>query len=502
MNVVSVCAAAGIIGVGVCSALGDPAETVLPFEEHAALASLPERLEEAMDTFHGSGVAAVVIDGGKVYGWFGGHRDPVERLPADADTMFYIASVTKTYTAACVNALADDGVIDLDRGIESYLPRFEPATNEHEGPIPVRKLLTHEAGISVPGLGILDAYTGDITEDRFYTLLSTFGEAVPGPSYDNENLTTAGRVIDAATGESWKGVMDRRLFDRVGMTRTTAYASEAFADGNVAVPAYWDDERRRHGYAPRKFDEVMHAAGGIMTSGRDAARWMLFSMGDGTWEGNRVLSERHARDAVTLQAKLRSPVTDGPFEVNGYGHAWEIGEHGGQRIAFHSGGYMGGFAAFFILFPESGKGLAVMGSGMELAAGVPALAMEACVEALSGVPVAQSDYERGVQMVEQGGLADTRYRPRSPRIRELRCAPDCFGVFEHELWGTITVKPERGRVSVSFGKLPLQTSVDQGDLRVEGPVGRGAHLRYDAEEDAYFSQFAPGEPEAFRRVGG
>lgn len=212
-----------------------------------------ERLVEIMEKLHVPGVAVAVVRGDKtIYVDAVGERDVDEHLPVTPDSIFYIASITKTFVATAIVSLIDEGKIELDAPVKRYLPRFELADPEATKSITIKDLLTHAKGIDCDAVVWLDAYTGEITEDRFYHWLS---QATPKSSheYTNVHFTLLGRVVESVTGKSWKDFLDERVFKPAGMTRSTCYASKMYGQSDAGIPA----KRTGDGYASSPFRKTM-----------------------------------------------------------------------------------------------------------------------------------------------------------------------------------------------------------------------------------------------------
>ncbi len=337
-------------------AFGTPAAAPPTIREVAEFEGLYDRWVEAMDGLGVPAFAVAVVKDGRLYALDAmGPRDTETGAPIDGDTIFYIASITKTYLAAGIVALAEEGRIDLDAPVRSYLPLFALADEEATSTVTVRDLLCHRPGIDSGPIVYLDAYTGQITEDRYYRWL---GRVTPSGSvqYSNVHFTLLGRVIEAVTGESWKDYLQQRIFEPAGMSRTTAYASRMYGDPNAAVPLILT----ANGWVPsrvRKTDRTMHAAGGMGTTARDAARWIELQFGGGSIDGATVLTEASVADMHAFQSKLEEP-RGRIRRREGFGLGWHRGTFRGRPYLTHGGGYVG--AATHVSFlPEHGIGVVV-----------------------------------------------------------------------------------------------------------------------------------------------
>ncbi len=255
------------------------------------------RWAEVMDEFDVPGMAVAIVQDGRILAieTFG-MRAPGEAGsdggPAPTPgTIYYIASITKTYLATAVCALADDGKLSLDDPVGKHLPRFAlanaPGGSARE--ITIRDLLCHRPGIGkAEPIVTLDAFTGEITEDRYYRWLATVqpsGET----AYSNVHFTLLGRVVEAVSGMSWRDYLDERVLEPAGLTRTTGYASRMYGDPDCALPMERVEGEWRV-CRLKKTDHTMHAAGGLGASATDAARWLMLHMNDGEIDGKRVIS--------------------------------------------------------------------------------------------------------------------------------------------------------------------------------------------------------------------
>ena len=161
----------------------------------AKLAELIPVWEEALADLRVPGLAIAVVRGNEVLlARAFGQRDVESDRPANADTMYYIASSTKSFVALAVQILAEEGRVDLDAPVARYLPRFRLASEEATAAITVRDLLSHRQGLRHNAITQAEAYTGLFDEDLYYRLLA---EVEPGGAFDYTNLhfTLLGRLI-------------------------------------------------------------------------------------------------------------------------------------------------------------------------------------------------------------------------------------------------------------------------------------------------------------------
>lgn len=318
-------------------------------------ADLVPRWKQAAEAFGAHSAAVIVVKSGQVVhleAW--GSTDVAGTAQATPDTRYYIASITKTYTALAISLLEEQGKLKVSDPVRKYLPWFKLAKNESKGEITLQDLLSHSPGIQCAEAVLLDAYTGEITEDRFRHWLALSGTASGRTSYTNVHYTLLGRVIEQVTGKSWAQAMDDLVFRPLGLSKTTASASVAFRDG-AAVPVIRLGSEVRVAQ-PLKTDQTMHAAGGLFTTPRDFAAYL------------QALTSDHPLLSKDLKRRMFTQVSqfgpEGAIRIlSGFGRAWHTGSYRKLTpFVTHLGGYRGA-AAMIAVLPERGIGVAIMATG-------------------------------------------------------------------------------------------------------------------------------------------
>src|SRR5437762_6797639 len=156
------------------------------------------------------------------------------------DTVFPLASISKTVTTTAVMRLVEQGLIDLNAPVRKYLPDFRVADEAASREITIRHLLTHTSGFE----GQLSATDyGDETLARFVASLSMNMQlAPPGAawSYNNAGFGVAGRVIEVVTGKTFREAIGNHVFGPLGLagaySRVSDIVVNRFAVGHVEAP--------------------------------------------------------------------------------------------------------------------------------------------------------------------------------------------------------------------------------------------------------------------------
>jgi len=421
------------------------------------LAHFHHRLLHIQSELRVPGIALAVVKNDKVvYTDAVGERDTQKHLPMTPDTISYIASITKTYVGTAIILLFNDGKIDLNAPVKKYLPRFKLADPKATESITIRDLLTHAKGINSKEIVWLDAFTGQINDDRYYHWLA---EVVPKGSheYTNVHFTLLGRVIEAVTGQTWQEYLQERLFTPTGMTRTTCYASRMYGDANCAIPSI----RSGDGFKPapvRKIDSVMHAAGGIGSSVNDMARWIRLHLNGGSIDGTTIFPKKLADQMQALQVKADSPLPSWlPHQREGHGFAWAVGNFRGHRLLDHGGGYTGASATISFL-PKEKIGVAVVAN---VSGPIPELVSLEIYDRLLGtsgpdlLPRFKQMVDRSVKR-EEKKKKNQKPMPNIAETGSLSLPAQVYaGDYENEDWGVIQIRYENGKIVGTQGNLTL-----------------------------------------------
>lgn len=331
---------------------------------------------------HLPGLAYGVVAAGRlVYAGATGHADLATAAPADAGTLFRIASMTKSFTAAAILQLRDAGQLALDDPVARHIPELAAlAYPTTDSPVlTVRHLLTMAAGWPE------DNPWGDrqlaLDDPAFARLLAAgvpFANA-PDVHYEYSNLgyMILGRIVAQVTGMSLQAYVDAHLLQPLGMTascwnvetsngRTMDRTVEhTVAKGYRRVDGAWVEDALA--LAPSAGDAA--AFGGLYTSVHDLAKWVAFWLE--AWpardDAETPVLRRSTRREMQRCANLRLPVSGAHpvgaptrYEAGGYAYglfAWLSSDLG--RIVGHAGG-LPGFGSHMLWLPDHDVGVVAL----------------------------------------------------------------------------------------------------------------------------------------------
>jgi CubicO group peptidase (beta-lactamase class C family) len=265
-------------------------------------------------------------------------------LPVTTHTLFQIGSTTKTVVATAVMRLVEQGVIDLNEPVRTYLPDLKLENEDVARRVTMWHLLTHTGGwvgdyFDDTGDGT-DALERIVAEMAHLQQLTPLGEVW---SYNNSGFHIAGHVLSVLTGKEFEDAITDLVLDPLDMTESFFFANDVitrrFAVGHITV----DDIPRiaRPWYLPRG----THPAGGINSTVLDQLKYARFHLGDGTApDGTRLLS------VASMQA-MQGEESQAGGEIDWVGLPWLLRDVGGTRLVTH-GGATNGQKSAFVLVPE------------------------------------------------------------------------------------------------------------------------------------------------------
>jgi CubicO group peptidase (beta-lactamase class C family) len=316
--------------------------------------ALADRVEAAMAMYLVPGVAVGVLDPDGPRTWSFGVTNVDHPLPVDADTVFEIASITKTMTATVAARLAAEGKLDLDAPVRRYLPEFRVADPTVSETVTVRDLFTHTAGWF--GEYLAPTGRGDDAIAKGIGIMSALEQLAPVGvfSYNNVSLVVAGRIIEIVSGRPYRDAVRELLFAPLGM------AHSAFDPADVLYERLAAGHTVRDGAPERARGRLSESTngdpvGGVRSTVNDLLRYARFHLGDGTApDGTRLLPG-------TALAAMREPrVRMGP--VGHVGLAWFLEDRGGTRLASHGGATVAHMSQL-ALVPERGAAIVILTNG-------------------------------------------------------------------------------------------------------------------------------------------
>ena len=333
----------------VCADLFHSSPVVGPQAADAKFEQIAALVSQKMTEYGVPGVALGIVKNGQVVTRGFGVTNVDDPQPITPETVFPLASISKTVAATAIMRLVEQGTLDLDAPLQRYMPEFRVQDAETSRRVAVWHLLTHTPGWEGQ-LTAADRGTETLAEFAATTMRELPQLAPAGEvwSYNNAGFTLAGRLIEVVTGQSIHDAIRNLVFQPLGLTRAFTRLED------VVTHRFSVAHRTQNGkpVVSRPYSRSSSVtAGGVSMSLNDLLSYAAFHLGDGTAGGQRVLS----RASLDLMRTPRVP-KKGTDEDMGLG--WHLRKVGGVVTAAHGGTL--GHILLLELVPERNLAFAIL----------------------------------------------------------------------------------------------------------------------------------------------
>jgi len=423
------------------------------------LAQLPPELDAYIENARVAsgtpGLAVTIVRDGKLVVAKGyGVRELGKSERVDENTMFDIASLSKSFTAAAIATLVDDGTIRWDDPVRRWLPQVEFGDSCRTASVTIRDLLSHRTGVE-PGnfmFRISNYSTAEVLRRIRY--LKEREPFRTGMVYNNVTFTAAGEAAAVAAKMPFSDLVRARIVEPLGMRDSTVGIEHTLAANHASPHALVGGV---HQAIRNKKAMNILPANAVNSTAKDIARWLLFHLGDGTWEGKRIVSSEAMREMHSPQTII--PTTPEMREARGvhffagYGLGWQVMDFRGHPMLWHSGS-ADGMPVYMAILPADKIGVAVMTNSWEAGTLHGALAsriLDTLLEVKeprdwAGDTIAANQRASARAAEESAALEKTRIAGTSPS-RPL----DAYaGTYVDPLYGDLVVTRDGDHMTLQF----------------------------------------------------
>lgn len=331
--------------------------------------SIDKYIEQSRKDWNVPGLAVAIVKDGKVdlskgYGLIElGKKEKV-----DENTQFAIASNSKAFVASCIAKLVDEGKLSWKDKVRDYLPYFSLYNDEFvSAAVTIEDLLCHRVGLGTYS-GDVIWYKSDKSPEEIIKRAGSVREAFEfrdGYGYSNLMFIAAGEVIRKVTGVPWEEYVRENFMNPLGMSNTVISISDL--SENAATP---HKPTLENGTVPIKWAswDNSSAAGGILSSGSDMAKWMMMNLNGGVWSGDTLLDKEQQNLLWTphnnyfLGERAKASIPGRHF--SGYGLGWGVMDYHGNLVVSHGGGYDGMYSRVMMV-PDQKLGVVILTNSME-----------------------------------------------------------------------------------------------------------------------------------------
>jgi CubicO group peptidase (beta-lactamase class C family) len=480
---------AGLAGAAaICAANGAGAQDRAAFG--AAMDAFAQRAMQRVEAAPGLAVAVVDQDG-LVHAAGFGVADVATGAPVTADTRFYIASATKSFTALSFAAMARRGEVDLDAPLADWAPPSGVQT-DIAARVTLTDLLSHRSGVDNAPIAFRVAYSGDWTPEVLWRLTAEtqpkdtpYGQFV----YANSGYNLATVLSERRWGRDWREMVEDEVLTPLGMRDTTARIDEARASGAVVAAGHFGRLPGQPERSPlQKTDATMQSAGGLISTANDMAIWLEAQINDGRVDGRQVFPAGLV--ASTHVSRVDQAADFGPYVRTGYGLGWQVGRYGDDLLIHHFGNFSGS-RAHVSFMPGRRQGVAVMVNEDAFAGDLADVIANYAYDWFAGLPDIDAVHDARLDALiaerdrRRTGIAGAM-ATRVARSRTLSLPNAAYvGDYVNPAYGTLTIREAGERLSVAIGVQQVLADylTESEGLRVElTPFrGEGVVFRLDAE---------------------
>ena len=432
---------------------------ILLFFSVTVQAQLPPELdayiEKARRDFDVPGIAVTVVQDGRVLATKGyGVRQLGKPERVDENTMFDTASLSKSFTAAAIATLVDEGKMRWDDPVRRYLPYVEFSDPYRTAIVTIRDLLAHRVGVEAGNWMMrISSYSTEevLRRMRFLEEREPFRTSM---LYSNIGYTAAGEAAAVAAKTSFVDLVRTRLLEPLGMRDSTAGVEHTLAANHASPHAVIAGKQ-----VPIRNKKAMSIlpANAVNSTAKDMAKWLLFSLGDGTWEGKRIVSAEAMSEMQSPQSII--PTTPqmraarGVHFFGAYGLGWQVMDFHGHKMLWHSGN-ADGMPVYMAILPAEKIGVLVMTNSW--AAGTLHGALASRI--LDTLLQEKEPRDWAAELLEANRKANARAaeeqaateKARIPNTKPSRPIDAYAGTYTDTLHGDLVVSHSDGRLTLQF----------------------------------------------------
>ena len=414
------------------------------------VAELDAFITKALKEYQVPGAAIAVVRDGKAVLLKGyGVRDVTKQGVVDENTIFQLASVTKTLTAAAAATVVDQGKLDWDKPIFNYLPEFVGYDPYMTRWLTERDLLAQRTGWPAFTGDQLDSFGYDRAEIlrrlRFFKPRYSLRDVA---QYSNPGFFVAGEVAARASKQSWNDLVEQRLFAPLEMSRSGTVI-KALQDPN-ATAAHALVVEKPVVVEPSNLD-ITGAASSGTSNAADMSKLMLMFLNKGTYKGRQVLKPETVEEIFKRSMVSAIDFTDLPpiSDKTGFYYGLGVGsyDYAGHQI-IEKGGALAGVRTIIVLVPDKNAGIVVL-ANLNLTAFPEAVRAYFLNQLLGINPEADQKeiFDRNEQLKKLMAPPPT---PRNPG--KFNGTPQSLvGVYENDYYGRCEILLDGDAVKIQCG---------------------------------------------------
>jgi len=400
---------------------------------------------------------ALVIGDSVVYAGGFGVRELGKPEVVDADTVFQLASVSKSLASTVVAAVVGDDQLAWNARLADIAPDFALADAWPTEQVTLADLFAHRSGLPDDAGDLLEDLGFGATEIihrlRYLTPAYSFRA---GYDYTNFGPSAAAYAVAAATGMAWPDLCTQRLYQPLGMTHTSSRFADYMTQAIRAIPHVQVDNQWR--VTPHQRDPDAQApAGGVSSTARDLAQWVRLQLAARVFDGTRVI----ATDALSpthIPQSVSQPSQDPATQRAGfYGLGFNVSYTDAGLVQWsHSGAFASGAATALYLLPALNVGVLALTNGAPV--GAPEALYLSVLDLIQQGTLSRDWIALLVPLFAELGVAEygTELLAGGPTITGEAGADAAYlGTYGNDFYGHVDVGVAGGDLVLRLGPKPL-----------------------------------------------
>ncbi|MDX9752032.1 MAG: serine hydrolase [Flavobacteriales bacterium] len=416
------------------------------------LTALDAYIAEAVNKFDQPGLAVgIVQDGQLVWSKGYGKLDLAKPGPVTPQSIFFIASMSKAFTAAAVGLLVDEGELHWDDPVRRHLPEFATPDHYVTAHLTVTDLLSHRSGrgtfdgdllwygTHMDQAEILRRHANEPLSHGFRT---DFG-------YSNLMFIAAAQLIERVSGLTWDDFITERIIRPLGMTRTTVETADLARFTDVALPHVrkGQDPKAPQKSMPYQALQGADGATGINSCVEDLAKWDAMWADEGQWNGKPFLSAATFRKITANHLPMAG-------RRSGAALGWFLEDFNGHGVITHSGG-MPGFILNHAVVPEKDLAVIALGNGESYCVfAVTNKVLDLYLGDGTADPVATMLPRLEARAKQDAQRVTDRYTARRLRTKPTAPPAELTGTYVDKVYGEAVITEARGAATLTLRPAP------------------------------------------------
>ncbi|WP_282112816.1 serine hydrolase [Maribacter stanieri] len=322
------------------------------------LKGIDDDINHLIEQYNAVGLSVSIVKDNKIiYSQGFGYRDLENKLPVTANTVFPIASITKSFTGSLLGILESQNQVSLKEKPAFYIPEFKFFNEKMDNLITIEDLLSHKSGIGSQGT-TLEFFPDN---DKLKTVqrlkyLKPEGEIKNSFQYSNMGYILAGTIVEQITNKSWEKNIEEKIFKPLDMNNSYTTRSEMKKSNNYSFG---------YGLYKGNIEKVefqkpysLSPAGAINSTVNDMSKWIITWLNKGDFNKTQVIPKEYIHKATILQNSNGGNYEKEAFLL-GDGFGWRLRSSYGHYRVEH-GGNTFGFSTDLMMFPFENIGIVIL----------------------------------------------------------------------------------------------------------------------------------------------